>query len=243
MATAIFSHPPFSSNFTAINVMDGVIPDYGSSSSTYISGASSSITNKPFICMDFGEAMTISRIVLYNRRDCCGDLLTSAVFRLGGAIANVTGGDTLNALANRIIYSIPDSASVTSSVVIAELNPPPTGRYLVLRNSDNSSTGRTLGIAEIEVYGTSAVCTLQLVYGAGYGNDSAVISNQTLPDEAACCQACYINIECMYWDYVLSSGICRLKIDQKDYIRPGQILPGFYLNSDRVAGAKKSEFD
>ncbi|EFJ46737.1 hypothetical protein VOLCADRAFT_92832 [Volvox carteri f. nagariensis] len=79
----------------------------------------------------------------------------------------------------------------------------------------------------------------RVMYGAGYGIDSAALSTSSQPDEAACCQACYTSAPCLYWDYVRSTGTCRLKGDQGPTLPPGQSIPGFYRDTDRVAGAKR----
>ncbi|GLC61560.1 hypothetical protein PLESTB_001769700 [Pleodorina starrii] len=84
-------------------------------------------------------------------------------------------------------------------------------------------------------------CTVQLQYGARYGNDSAVLATSTEPDEGACCQACYVSSTCVYWDWERSTGICRLKPNQGGSIPEGQLIPGFWRDPTRVAGAKQGE--
>ncbi len=63
-----------------------------------------------------------------------------------------------------------------------------------------------------------------------------------MSNEGACCQACYTTSACLYWDYDLKSGICRLKPDQGGAIPPGQIIPGFWRDPDRVVGAKRGMY-
>lgn len=88
-----------------------------------------------------------------------------------------------------------------------------------------------------------AACTLQILYGAGYGNDSLALSNTMVPDEGACCTACYSNPNCLYWDFVRSTRTCRLKGDQGRAIPLGYFTdPGFYYDETRVAGGKRGGY-
>ncbi|GLC59997.1 hypothetical protein PLESTB_001562100 [Pleodorina starrii] len=83
---------------------------------------------------------------------------------------------------------------------------------------------------------------MHLQYGAAYGDDSAaLLATSTQPDESACCQACYVRSTCLYWDWERSTRTCRLKGDQGRSIPAGQLIPGFWRNSDRVAGGKRGE--
>lgn len=86
---------------------------------------------------------------------------------------------------------------------------------------------------------SATACTLQILYGAGYGDDALSLSTSTQPDEGACCAACYSNPNCLYWDYIRSSTTCRLKGDQG--VNAGVPYPGFYYDERRVAGGKRGE--
>ncbi|EFJ46768.1 hypothetical protein VOLCADRAFT_92913 [Volvox carteri f. nagariensis] len=108
----------------------------------------------------------------------------------------------------------------------------PGGQWLTIDFVRNNSTNSTPSV-------NLAVAELQVMYGAGYGIDSAALSTSIQPDEAACCQACYTSAPCLYWDYVRSTGTCRLKGDQGPTLPPGQSIPGFYRDTDRMAGAKR----
>jgi hypothetical protein len=79
------------------------------------------------------------------------------------------------------------------------------------------------------------------MYGARYGTDGIVLSNSSMADEGACCQACYRSAACLYWDFERSTGVCRLKPDQGGTIPPGQTIPGFWRDPDRVAGGKNGK--
>ncbi|GIM16652.1 hypothetical protein Vretimale_19270, partial [Volvox reticuliferus] len=71
-------------------------------------------------------------------------------------------------------------------------------------------------------------CSL-LHYGAGYSNDTFVISTSNQPDEGACCQACFTQATCVHWDFSLSTHMCRLRRDTPSL--------NVRLNDDRVSGS------
>ncbi|EFJ45660.1 hypothetical protein VOLCADRAFT_94044 [Volvox carteri f. nagariensis] len=236
----IFASSVLSSEYFAGRANDGIIPPDGSRSSTFISA---NVTGQ-WLAVDFGELVTVSSITLYLRRDCCGNELVNPEFRLGGFDVSTrpvlftynfllsqtpTGPGTTGGLISFLVVNGPSGSSSRT-----------TGRILTVRNGNiNTTSSMNLAVAELQVYGTPAACTLQVMYGAGYGIDSAALSTSSQPDEGACCQACYSSATCLYWDYVRSSSTCRLKGDQGDIIPPGQSIPGFYQDGDRVAGAKR----
>jgi hypothetical protein len=84
----------------------------------------------------------------------------------------------------------------------------------------------------------TAACIL-IQSGAGYGEDGAAFSVSQTADSGACCQACYTNASCLYWDFQVSTRTCRLKGNQAGAIPAGWQIPGFWPNADRVAGAKR----
>ncbi|EFJ40734.1 hypothetical protein VOLCADRAFT_99427 [Volvox carteri f. nagariensis] len=99
---------------------------------------------------------TISRIVLYNRRDCCGEQLVNAEIRVGGALVSnsLTAAQiNLNQLVRRVA-----GASTIGAIITVQLRPPVTGRYITLQNFGNNATARaaSLQVAELQVYGTPA---------------------------------------------------------------------------------------
>ncbi|EFJ40736.1 hypothetical protein VOLCADRAFT_99431 [Volvox carteri f. nagariensis] len=225
----VYGSTQFSSQYAPVNAIDGIIPPAGSNSSTFISG----IGKGEWLVIDFGEAMTISSIALYHRRDCCGHEVVNAEFSLGGVA--IIPSDPTNYFYNYRLDNASSGPGTTGGVILLNLNPPRTGRTLLVRNHNFNLT--PIAIAELQVYGMPAACTLQVLYGAGYGFDSSTLSTSDQPDEAACCQACYSSPTCRYWDYVRSSRVCRLKTDQG---QSGQLIPGFfYPHQDRVAGAKR----
>ncbi|EFJ42201.1 hypothetical protein VOLCADRAFT_97747 [Volvox carteri f. nagariensis] len=87
-------------------------------------------------------------------------------------------------------------------------------------------------------FGVRASCSI-LQYGAGYGDDIRALKTLILPDEGACCEACYTAPDCMFWDYQHSSKTCRLKDNEGALVPPGHIYPGFWRDDGRVAGAKR----
>ncbi|EFJ46739.1 hypothetical protein VOLCADRAFT_92835 [Volvox carteri f. nagariensis] len=232
-----YASSQLSNQYAATFANDGIIPPDGSNSSTFMSGNATG----QWLSLDFGELVTISSIALYVRRDCCSDELVSAEFRLGGCDNPYTGNGWVPSSYNFLLGNWAQSSGIRDGKVTFPVSPPKNGRYLTVRsnNVNSRASGVNLAVAELQVYGMSAACTLQVMYGAGYGIDSAALSTSIQPDEAACCQACYTSATCLYWDFVRSSGTCRLKGDQGPTLPPGQSIPGFYRDTDRVAGAKR----
>ncbi|GIL48057.1 hypothetical protein Vafri_4757 [Volvox africanus] len=211
-----------SSMYAPANANDGIVSN---GSNVFVSAYQSF----QWLCIDFAELVTVSEVVLYiPRMDQALDLR----FRFGGAVISTTDSQFLF---NQIINGFRANSTPASGVVTVRNNPPVTGRFLSV------GFGEVIGsqVAEVQVYGTPAACTIQLLYGAAYGDDTGALSTTTLPDEGACCQACYMEPRCLYWDYQLSTDMCRLKGDQGAAIPEGQSIPGFWPNADRVAGAKR----
>ncbi|GLC37210.1 hypothetical protein PLESTM_000554700 [Pleodorina starrii] len=174
----------------------------------------------------------------YSRKDCCGDL--NYTFAAGGAA--VDNSSILSALhRNGVIHSAQShNLSLTDNVTTILINPPRPARYVSVQGSPlRNATSVFLEVAELEVYGSPAACTLLPQYGAGYGDDAAALSTSSEPDAGACCQACYTSPTCLYWDFDLANRTCRLKGNQAGAIPPGRAIPGFWMDDNRVAGGKR----
>ncbi|EFJ40737.1 hypothetical protein VOLCADRAFT_99432 [Volvox carteri f. nagariensis] len=161
----------------------------------------------------------ISRIVLYNRRDCCGEQLVNAEIRVGGALVSnsLTAAQiNLNQLVRRVA-----GASTSGAIITVELRPPVTGRYITLQNFGNNATARaaSLQVAELQQH------------GAGYGNSALVLATSTQPDAGACCQACFSRVDCIHWDYTPSSHTCHLRPDSGPRL-------DIQMDGDRVTGSR-----
>ncbi|EFJ40733.1 hypothetical protein VOLCADRAFT_99426 [Volvox carteri f. nagariensis] len=147
----IYASSQFSSQYAPVNAIDGIIPSAGSNSSTFISANGTG----EWLVIDFGEAMTISSIALYHRRDCCGQELVNAEFRLGGAAVLLS--DASNYFYNYRLDNASSGPGTTGGVILLNLNPPRTGRTLLVRNSNvNPSPYVRLAMAELQVYGMPA---------------------------------------------------------------------------------------
>ncbi|GLC64921.1 hypothetical protein PLESTF_000222000 [Pleodorina starrii] len=217
--------------------IDGILPSSTSSAeSTFITQDE---TTSPWFAIDFGELVTISQVVWYNRIDCCGENVAGAQLKIGGAWPPQSLG-----YANPVAYEMngTDSTGITGGIITVDLNPAWAGRFLVINNAvrRRQLPYPPLQIAELKLQGSPAACTLQLQDGTRYGGDSSALSTTTEPDQAACCQACYVDPACLFWDYERSTGICRLKGEQRGFIPAGQPIPGFWRDPDRVAGGKRA---
>ncbi|GLC46387.1 hypothetical protein PLESTM_001865000 [Pleodorina starrii] len=106
--------------------IDGVIPTADSNASTYISGTPDT---SPWFSIDFGELVTINRVVYYNRRDCCGDNVTGLNMRFGGSSVTRT---LFVPSFNPTFYNAAGTSSTTGAVITVNLSPPWTGRVLSL---------------------------------------------------------------------------------------------------------------
>ncbi|GLC47465.1 hypothetical protein PLESTM_002077400 [Pleodorina starrii] len=226
------------SSYGPLMAVDGVIPT-NSSANTFISAENAATI--PFFVIDFNELVTITRIIWHNRVDCCGEnVAQGAQIRIGGAGVYPPPGSASQFSLNPVVYTLPSNGT-TAGVIAIDVIPPATGRFLTVFNDrPPNATGWTpLQIAELRVFGNPAACTLQLQNGARYGDDAAALSTSIQPHESACCQACYVDSACLYWDWDRSTGICRLKDEQRLFIPAGQFLPGFWLDPNRVAGGKR----
>ncbi|GLC73871.1 hypothetical protein PLESTF_001430100 [Pleodorina starrii] len=191
---------------------------------------------QPWLSLDLMETMIISRMVIFNRKDCCGEL-GYQVNAGGAAVDNITKAQLIHY--NDIVYTS-GSSNQTANATTILINPPMSARYIVVQSIISlAATGTSLQVLELEVYGIPAACTLLPQYGMGYGDDAAALSTSSEPDAGACCQACYTSPTCLYWDFDLANRTCRLKGDQAGAIPPGKAIPGFWLDTNRVAGGKR----
>ncbi|GLC71126.1 hypothetical protein PLESTF_001077300 [Pleodorina starrii] len=128
--------------------IDGIIPADGSSESTFMTAANNTVR---WFSIDFGELVTINRIVYYNRRDCCGENVVGINVRFGGARSTTADADvvTQNPV---VIFTGLNTRSSTGAVLTVDLVPLPTGRFL----SFHTVFASAIYVAELEAYGTPA---------------------------------------------------------------------------------------
>ncbi|GLC44201.1 hypothetical protein PLESTM_001568000 [Pleodorina starrii] len=232
-ANIALGKPTFNSSCLDVNRFGSArAVDGNDSSSIFVSGFDDP---RPWLSIDLGELMTISKVVYKNNKKCCGDSVAWAEIRVGGAALDAaTHGQVLM---NELVHQM-TGPSRTGEEVTVLLDPPVLGRYVTMQNFHRDPSVNLLQVAELEVEGAPAACSL-LQESARYGEDALMLSNSTEPNAGACCQACYDSPACLYWDWERGSGICRLKGDQGGRIPPGQTIPGFFRDIGRVAGAKR----
>ncbi|GIL64981.1 hypothetical protein Vafri_18815, partial [Volvox africanus] len=231
---------------------------------------SADMDTSPWLSIDLGSLFSVSRVMFYNRRDCCGYLGAGLEFRIGGALVSNTV--TMSQIPfNQLVYKTTGSIS-TGAVITIELEPPVVGRYVTVQAVARGSRQQQLQVAELKVYASPAGmvrttylgwswmssrlwlggissngsvlsidddvpassivdCSL-MQYGAGYGNDSIVLSIRTERNEGSCCHACFTESNCVHWDYIARSQTCLL--------RPALAPEVLYVrqDDDRVLGTR-----
>ncbi len=103
--------------------------------------------------IDFGELVTISQVVYYNRIDCCGEQVNGVSFRFGGA-GVYTDQWAQRWMLNPLLMTF--GAGSTGGVISIPISPPQTGRILAVLSTVQPSVASALHIAELQVYGTPA---------------------------------------------------------------------------------------
>ncbi|EFJ47367.1 hypothetical protein VOLCADRAFT_92173 [Volvox carteri f. nagariensis] len=174
-----YASSELSIDYTAANAVDGIVPPIGGNSSTFISANATG----QWLCIDFGVLVTISSIILYIRRDCCGSELANAEIRFGGA--PVYPWDSSNMEENYLLDNMPAGAASTTGGIIPFLaDPPRTGRYLTVQNKNVNtmmSSAVHLAVAELQVYGTIAGDSATLSASDGGGGGTAAGYKPPLP--------------------------------------------------------------
>ncbi len=114
-----------------------------------------------FFAVDFNEIVTVNRVVWYNRMDCCGNLTSSLSISInGGGSRNDnwwqnSGNVPLNSFSDPALIK---AYTAGGGAYTLTLDPPRSGRFLVLRSTQLPAnvTTTALQIAELEAYGMPA---------------------------------------------------------------------------------------
>ncbi|GLC46406.1 hypothetical protein PLESTB_001522100 [Pleodorina starrii] len=132
----------------------------GDKSASGIFGTSNWDKSEHWLSVDLGASYTIYFIVLFARKDCCGEQLVNAEIRIGDT-AITTEGNNLQAndLGERLN---PYGGGLTGAVYNVSLDPPRTGRWVTVQNFNRNysrAIDKSLMLLELEVYGTAANCS------------------------------------------------------------------------------------
>ncbi|GLC61732.1 hypothetical protein PLESTB_001796800 [Pleodorina starrii] len=93
---------------------------------------------KPWLSIDLGSPFNISKVVLHNRLDCCGERLKNAEVRVGNTSITTTA-DTNKISQNKLIWKL-DGSGETGEVYTIVPNSTVIGRWVTLQNF--SPTGK-----------------------------------------------------------------------------------------------------
>ncbi|EFJ53116.1 hypothetical protein VOLCADRAFT_86069 [Volvox carteri f. nagariensis] len=100
----------------------------------------------PWLSIDLGAIYSVSKIVIYNRQDCCGSRLYNAEVRVGVVPISALA-DGWRIPENTLVWTL-GGAGTTGAVYTIKLSPPYEGRWVTLQNKG----GDFLHITEMEVY-------------------------------------------------------------------------------------------
>ncbi|KAG2500875.1 hypothetical protein HYH03_001635 [Edaphochlamys debaryana] len=134
----------------------------------------------PWVAVDLSTPCLVEKVVIYNRRDCCGNRLVAAELRLGDQ--SVSNGTQIPL--NPVVWKQSGTAGAVLNITLPAHRQ---GRFITLqnRNPSTNSSDWALNILEIEVYGhrltefnecsilgpascDSATSTCQNIFGGAY---------------------------------------------------------------------------
>ncbi|GLC73875.1 hypothetical protein PLESTF_001430500 [Pleodorina starrii] len=147
------------SRYAPEKAVDGLAPAVDDSSVFISGGVGLPLNNTtPWLSIDLGETMLVSRVVYHNRKDCCANLTRAPLeFRAGGAAVVANNGSAMRF--NDLIYTASANDNQTISVVSIEMNMTKPARYISVQSTaaaDESADDSGLQVLELEVYGSPA---------------------------------------------------------------------------------------
>ncbi|GLC53465.1 hypothetical protein PLESTB_000752800 [Pleodorina starrii] len=156
VANIALGKPTFNSSCLDVNRFGSArAVDGNDSSSIFVSGFDDP---RPWLSIDLGELMTISKVVYKNNKKCCGDSVAWAEIRVGGAALDAaTHGQVLM---NELVHQM-TGPSRTGEEVTVLLDPPVLGRYVTMQNFHRDPSVNLLQVAELEVEGAPAGVWMQ----------------------------------------------------------------------------------
>ncbi|KXZ46010.1 hypothetical protein GPECTOR_48g442 [Gonium pectorale] len=105
----------------------------------------------PWLSVDLGAPAMISRIVIWNRCDCCAERLQKAELRIGNVSITTAPADTAQIAENPIAWKQTVSLGLCASEVVT-FSTPEVGRWVTLQNK-NLDRLSYLHITELQVFG------------------------------------------------------------------------------------------
>ncbi|EFJ53117.1 hypothetical protein VOLCADRAFT_86070 [Volvox carteri f. nagariensis] len=134
-ASSVFSAPYapsmwFTSPLCAIAVDGDKTTIKNQQDGTYATFQSAEGDTTPWIAVDLGAPFLVSRVIIYNRLDCCGSQLWNAEVRIG----NMNGGTFGIPLSSNALVWTLSGGSSTGAVHQITISPRVTGRWVTLQN-------------------------------------------------------------------------------------------------------------
>ncbi len=111
-----------------------------------------------WLSLDLGNAVQVSRIVIWNRPGCCAERTVGAELRVGNT--SITQySDTSKIISNPLVWKQPPNTTYADgSATTVDLNTTAVGRWVTLQNFNPSNDlEAVLQVAELQVYGAGAV--------------------------------------------------------------------------------------
>ncbi|GIL58326.1 hypothetical protein Vafri_13395, partial [Volvox africanus] len=109
----------------------------------------------PWLSVDLGNVSSISKVVLWNRCDCCWHRLENAELRIGN-VSITEPSDTSSLTRNPLVWKQQPtdfeqfSASCASLSIL--LYPPKVGRWVTLQNKNGRADEPFINIYEVQVF-------------------------------------------------------------------------------------------
>ncbi|GLC34635.1 hypothetical protein PLESTM_000219700 [Pleodorina starrii] len=116
----------------------------------------------PWFSVDLGFSAAVSRVVIWNRCDCCPGLLQNAEVRIGD-VAIAGPGDTSKLTSNPLVWTQSTQLGLCAPLIIT-FNTHRVGRWVTIQNENPASDGY-LQLTELQVFGFGLDFCAQLPCG------------------------------------------------------------------------------
>ncbi|KAG2501520.1 hypothetical protein HYH03_000027 [Edaphochlamys debaryana] len=127
---------------------------------------------RPWVAIDLGVSIPVTRVVVHNRADSWGERLDRSELRIGGAPLDQPGADPA---ANPLVWR-QASAARRAEVITVDLDPPVAGRWVSLQNLNPRPEPEGyyfLHVAEVQVYGTADLVPGRPLFSSSLAADPA----------------------------------------------------------------------
>jgi hypothetical protein len=106
----------------------------------------------PWLSIDLGASMTIVRVVIWNRCDCCQNRLQNAELRIGNTAIS-SSADTSKITTNPLAWKQTARLGLCAPQMIT-FDTPKVGRWVTIQNlNTDRSDSVTMQLTEVEVFG------------------------------------------------------------------------------------------